>query len=269
MSASSNPLCDRVLEASAEGEGLSPELRAHVRECPACGDVRAMNASLERRATSASAPEPSAELRALMGASVKPVARVAPWRRLLGAAGAFAAVVLVTAVVRPRDDLHEQMSGGLWPVLALAGLAVALGAVTAAGRGELGLGVRGPARAVVYALCFAGIEAAAWLTVRATPHSHHPVGGAMLRAHFLCAAGGLLFASLVGAAAFYGMRHSVVRGAASAGLSLGLLAGATAALGLQLQCAIADPLHVGVSHLVALLVAGAAGALLGRRVLAV
>ena len=180
--------------------------------------------------------------------------------RALAAAAALAYCAAWPAFFRRRPDLASvpPQRLALEMAIPLVTAAMALGVV-----GRLGRSGFGERKARILALGIASplLFAVATLATMPQPHGDHfwrHAAGCMLVTAIL-SAGPL-------AVGIYAFRHAFATFSAWRTAALGLASGALAAVTIALACPIDDRWHVLVGHGSMMLVAGAIGALLGRRI---
>lgn len=254
--------CDDVTRSLVDGEPLSDALRDHARACPTCAAMVQVSATSAARGDEAL---PDA-LRAALDADGGAVAPFSAWRVALAPA-ALTASLAALALLHPRSDLAGQPRAPFAVAsLALAAL-VAAGVTSVVHRGARGLGLTTSQRVAYGALSLPLFAAVVAATTRAAPGSVIPAEGDVFHAFFHCAAFGSVAATLSLAALLAAARRSSPVAPALAGAVAGVASGFVGALFLHLACPVATVSHGVLAHGAPALVAGALGALVGRRVL--
>lgn len=254
--------CDDVTRSLADGDHLTGALRDHARACPACAALAQVSAAPAARGDGVI---PDA-LRAALDADGGAVAPFSPWRVALAPA-ALTAALAAFALLHPRSDLAGQ------PRAPFAVAALTLAALVAAGvtavvhRGARGLGLTTAQRAAYAAFALPLFALVVAATTRAAPGSVTPADGDLFHAFAHCAAFGSVVATGSLAVLLAAARRSSPVAPALAGAVAGVASGLVGALFLHLACPVATISHGVFAHGAPALVAGALGALAGRRVL--
>jgi hypothetical protein len=209
-----------------------------------------------------SAPPPSAEL-------LERIARLTPVRtrrpHLQFTMLLALCVVWGAAVVLLGNGVRRDLRGvaiGEWLLVAIwfaAWLVAQLAWSVVPPRGQvLPRGDRASTLALVLALAAAAVGAAVGLDD--PERSIHPPPGEFWSHATSCALSGLLLAAGPALLTLWAMRRLAPVGAWRLGVSAGGASGALAGLALHVQCAVVDPLHVGLAHgavvLIPLLIVG-------------
>jgi hypothetical protein len=211
---------------------------------------------------------PDLRARVLAAAAASPApARASVQRATLAALGIGMAALLVVffalggadTTTRPPAFLATTFGG--W--VAIAGVATWLGL----GRGGKMLGRSGAV--LVTAALATGPGLLAWMLVGTSMWPGTLGYDVPLRGHLVC----LAFVTAMAIGPFLALvairRASDPVHPRATGMALGAVAGAWAGVMGDLHCPVSDALHVGVGHVLPVLVFGAVGALLGRRVFGV
>lgn len=267
--------CEALEDAVAEGRPLDAQQRAHASTCERCRALtdtdetlaRLVNArGLERSERPHQLPP---ALRAAVEGGSTAVAPFSVAKR--GAAPLLLSSALAMGALRfiPRADLAHRagatFAGGAILLLSL----VIAGVLGVLNRGPSGIGASLLRRVVYLALAFVLAELTVASVADPVEASVVLARDAVLRGIIQCASHGALVAAFAGVGLFVAARRTVITAPSLAGAVAGASAGLTGTLVLHLACPVSSLTHGMIAHVAPMVLGALAGAITGRRVLAV
>ncbi len=260
--------CEQIARNLADGAPLDDALKTHAKRCPPCGALVKVDHALGALPHESATIEPCAALREALARDHSPCRPRPRWHRVVLQAVVSALVAGAVLLIRPRTDLSLAATTGFW-AMAVAWLALVAGGMwLLMARGALGLGVAARWRWLYIGGSVALFEGLVWLSNPWHTNSPGVVGSHTWWSHAPCAIGGSVTAIVLALPVFAISRRTAVVAPEAAGALGGLVAGLGSVLAMQMACEFADATHYGTIHLVPVALAVLAGALIGRRTMA-